>query len=61
MTAVAAHAEAALGEAYKITDKQARYARVGEIKKATIEALAGGECAEVRRPTRSTTQLGMLE
>jgi polyribonucleotide nucleotidyltransferase len=41
--AVAAQAEAALAEAYTITEKQARYARVGEIKKAAIEAITSGE------------------
>ncbi len=41
--AVTAQAGKALGEAYTITEKQARYARVGEIKQAAIEALAGGE------------------
>ncbi len=43
VAAVAAQAEAELGKAYSITEKQARYARVGEIKKAAIEALASGE------------------
>ncbi len=60
VTAVAAHAEAALGEAYKITDKQTRYARVGEIKKATIEALAGGESPKFEA-RKVNDQLGMLE
>jgi len=43
VAAVAAQTEAELGKAYSITEKQARYARVGEIKKAAIEALASGE------------------
>jgi len=43
VAAVAAQAEAELGKAYSITEKQARYARVGEIKKAAVEALASGE------------------
>jgi len=60
VTAVAAHAEATLGEAYKITDKQTRYARVGEIKKATIEALAGGESPKFDA-RKVNDQLGMLE
>ncbi len=60
VAAVAAQAEAALGEAYKITDKQARYSRVGEIKKATIEALAGGESPKFE-PRKVNDQLGMLE
>ena len=60
VAAVAAHAEADLGEAYKITDKQARYARVGEIKKATIAALAGGESPKFDA-RKVNDQLGMLE
>jgi len=60
VAAVAAQAEAALGEAYQITEKQTRYARVGEIKKATIEALAGGEAPKF--DTRKVSdQLGQLE
>jgi polyribonucleotide nucleotidyltransferase len=42
-SAVSGAAHDALAEAYRITEKQARYARVGEIKKAVIEQLAGGE------------------
>ena len=45
-TAVKAQAEAAFGEAYQISDKQERYARVGEIKDAATQALAGDEAAE---------------
>jgi polyribonucleotide nucleotidyltransferase len=41
--AVAAAAEAALSDAYRIIEKQARQERVGAIKKATIEKLSGGE------------------
>ncbi|MFZ9709202.1 MAG: polyribonucleotide nucleotidyltransferase [Steroidobacteraceae bacterium] len=41
--AVAQAAQAQLSEAYRIIEKQARYARVGEIKKAVIEKLSGGE------------------
>ncbi len=40
---VAAEAEAALKEAYQITDKQSRYAKVDEIKSAVKERLAEGE------------------
>ncbi len=36
-------AGAALADAYRIIEKQARYARVGEIKKAAIAALSGGD------------------
>jgi len=58
--AVSEQAEAALGEAYTITEKQTRYARVGEIKKATIEALAGGESPRFES-RKVADQLGMLE
>jgi len=36
-------AHAPLSEAYRIIEKQARYARVGEIKKSVIEQLTAGE------------------
>ena len=38
---VAARSE--LSEAYRITEKQTRYGRVGEIKKQVIESLSGGD------------------
>jgi polyribonucleotide nucleotidyltransferase len=41
--AVAAEAEAALNEAYRITVKQDRYAKVDEIKTAVKEKLCGGD------------------
>ncbi len=41
--AVAAQAAAGVTEAYTISDKQDRYARIAEIKATAIEALAGGE------------------
>jgi polyribonucleotide nucleotidyltransferase len=41
--AVAAEAEAPFNEAYQITEKQDRYARVDEIKSAVKEKLGGGE------------------
>ncbi|MEY1660899.1 polyribonucleotide nucleotidyltransferase [Isoalcanivorax beigongshangi] len=37
---VAGRVKTELAEAYRITDKQARYTRVGELKQQTIEALA---------------------
>jgi polyribonucleotide nucleotidyltransferase len=43
---VAEVAQSALSDAYRITEKQARYAKVGEIKKAVAEKLAGGEGAK---------------
>ncbi len=45
-SAVTAQAHAALTDAYQITEKQARYSRVGEIKKATVEALATGDAPQ---------------
>ncbi len=44
--AVAAEAAPAFQEAYTIRDKQERYARIGEIKAAAVEKLAGGEAAQ---------------
>ena len=41
--AVAAEAEGAMGDAYRIQDKLERQGRVGEVKEATVEKLAGGE------------------
>jgi len=41
MPRVREHAEAGLREAYKLTDKMARYNKVGEVKAATKEALMG--------------------
>jgi len=43
---VAERAESALTEAYTISDKQERYAQIGDLRAATVEALAGGEGAE---------------
>jgi len=60
VAAVAAQAEGPLGEAYKITEKQTRYARVAEIKKATVEALAGGEAPKFDA-RKVSDQLGTLE
>jgi len=44
--AVATHAEAALSDAYQITEKQQRYGRVSEIKAAAVAALAAGDGAK---------------
>ncbi len=41
--AVTLQAQAALGEAYSMTEKQQRHARLSEIKTQTLAALAGGE------------------
>jgi polyribonucleotide nucleotidyltransferase len=60
VAAVAAQVEAELGEAYSITEKQARYARIGEIKKAAVAALASGD--EPRFNARKVTdEIGRLE
>jgi len=42
-SAVALHAQAALSQAYSITEKQQRHARISEIKSQTTVTLAGGE------------------
>src|SRR5467141_1792810 len=42
-SAVTLHAQAALAQAYTITEKQQRHARLGEIKTQTVATLAGGE------------------
>ena len=42
-TAVAGQAEAALSEAYKITEKQVRYERISAIKQAAVQALSTGD------------------
>ncbi len=41
--AVTLQAQAALGQAYSITEKQQRHARLSEIKTQTVTALAGGD------------------
>ena len=45
-SAVAAKAEADLTAAYQIIEKLARQTRVGEIKKAVLEALSGGDAPQ---------------
>ncbi len=45
-SAVAAFAEKNLTAAYTLTEKQQRYAKIGEIKAAAIEALAKGDAAK---------------
>ncbi len=60
VAAVAAQVKAGLGEAYSITEKQARYTRIGEIKKAAVAALASGD--EPRFNARKVTdEIGRLE
>jgi polyribonucleotide nucleotidyltransferase len=58
--AVAAHAEVELVKAYQVTEKQARHARVGEIKKSLVEALATGDGAKYQS-RQVTDELGRLE
>ena len=43
VSAVALHAQAALAQAYSITEKQQRQSRIGEIKAQTTATLTGGE------------------
>jgi polyribonucleotide nucleotidyltransferase len=43
VSAVALHAQAALAQAYSITEKQQRYTRISEIKTQTTATLTGGE------------------
>ncbi|HUI60513.1 MAG TPA: polyribonucleotide nucleotidyltransferase [Steroidobacteraceae bacterium] len=43
VSAVALHAQAALGEAYSITEKQQRHNRISEIKAQTTATLTGGD------------------
>jgi polyribonucleotide nucleotidyltransferase len=42
-SALALHAQAALAQAYTITEKQQRHARISEVKAQTLATLAGGE------------------
>jgi polyribonucleotide nucleotidyltransferase len=42
-SAVALHAHAAMGEAYSISEKQQRYARIAEIKAQTLATLSAGD------------------
>ena len=58
--AVAKLAEADLGEAYKITEKQLRYGRLGEIKQALLAELAGGDAPQFE-PKKVAAELGTLE
>ncbi len=58
--AVAKLVEADLGEAYKITEKQLRYGRLGEIKQAVLAELAGGDAPQFE-PKKVAAELGTLE
>jgi len=59
-TAVGALGEAELAKAYTITEKQARYGRIAEIKQQVIEALSGGETPKFDAK-RVGDELGRLE
>ena len=58
--AVAAQAEAELTKAYALTEKQARYARIGEVKAAVVAALAAGETPKFDAK-KVSDELGRLE
>jgi polyribonucleotide nucleotidyltransferase len=58
--AVAQQARGALAEAYKVTEKLQRRARIQEVKAQTIAALAGGESAKWSEEMVES-QLGALE
>jgi polyribonucleotide nucleotidyltransferase len=45
-SAVAMHAQAALAQAYTITEKQQRHTRISEVKAQTLATLSGGESAK---------------
>jgi len=59
-TAVAAQAEAELTKAYALTEKQARYARIAEVKVAAVAALAAGETPKFDAK-KVSDELGRLE
>ncbi|MDP8984249.1 MAG: polyribonucleotide nucleotidyltransferase [Pseudomonadota bacterium] len=52
--AVSAIAEKSLVAAYALTEKQQRYAKIGEIKAATLEALAKGDASPGGSPAKFT-------
>jgi polyribonucleotide nucleotidyltransferase len=58
--AVSKHAEADLAKAYTITEKQARYARIAEIKAATVAALCAGDAPKFTAK-KVGDELGRLE
>jgi len=52
--AVALQAQAALGQAYSITEKQQRHARLTEIKNQVLTALTGGDAPSTARKASRT-------
>ena len=59
--AVKAEAAAAIGEAYTISDKMARYAKLDEVKAATVEKLAAAEGEEGFTADEITDMVGELK
>jgi polyribonucleotide nucleotidyltransferase len=59
-SALALHAQAALSQAYSITEKQARSNRLKEIKQQVLELLAGGEAPKFTKE-QVETELFKLE
>jgi polyribonucleotide nucleotidyltransferase len=45
-SALGSHAEASVSQAYNLTEKMARHAKLSEIKKAAVTALSGGDAAK---------------
>jgi polyribonucleotide nucleotidyltransferase len=60
VAAVAAQVETDLGKAYSIIEKQARYARIDEIRKAAVAALASGDAPRFTA-RQVTDEIGRLE
>jgi len=59
--AVKAEAAAGIGEAYSISDKMARYARIDEVKAATVEKLAAAEGEEGPTADEVAAMVGELK
>jgi polyribonucleotide nucleotidyltransferase len=57
-TAVSAFAEKSLAAAYTLTEKQQRYAKIKEVKAATLEALARADAAAGAAPKFTADQVG---
>ena len=60
-SAVKAEAAAGIGEAYSISDKMARYARIDEVKAATVEKLAASEGEEGPTADEVAAMVGELK
>jgi polyribonucleotide nucleotidyltransferase len=57
-SAVSAFAEKNLAAAYTLTEKQQRYAKIKEVKAATVEALAKGDASAATPPKFTADQVG---